>query len=104
VVTEIAQSSLIQSESIEVCTIMRVIIDVGGWIGAIMLLLAYFLVSTKRAGGTSIRYQSLNVVGSVLVGTNAFYYSALPSFGINVVWIGIGITALASRRKAGSHG
>jgi len=83
---------------------MKIIIDIGGWIGAVMLLLAYFLVSSKRVGGTSTRYQSLNVVGSVLVGTNAFYYSALPSFGINVVWIGIGITALASRRKGGSRG
>ncbi|UCG88164.1 MAG: hypothetical protein JSW71_06370, partial [Gemmatimonadota bacterium] len=74
---------------------MKILIDVGGWIGAVLLLLGYFLVSTKRAGGTSILYQSLNVVGSVLVGANALYYTALPSFSINVVWIGIGITALA---------
>ena len=81
---------------------MKLIIDVGGWLGAIMLLLAYFLVSTKRVGGTSIRYQGLNVVGSVLVGTNAFYYNALPSFSINVVWILIGVAALAHWRPA-SH-
>ena len=81
---------------------MKLIIDVGGWLGAILLLLAYFLVSTKRVGGTSIRYQGLNVVGSVLVGANAFYYSALPSFSINVVWIMIGVAALAHRRPA-SH-
>ncbi|UCD24188.1 MAG: hypothetical protein JSW51_14365 [Gemmatimonadota bacterium] len=81
---------------------MKLIIDVGGWLGAILLLLAYFLVSTKRVGGTSVRYQGLNVVGSVLVGANAFYYSALPSFSINVVWIMIGVAALAHRRPA-SH-
>jgi hypothetical protein len=81
---------------------MKLIIDVGGWMGAIMLLLAYFLVSTKRASGTSIRYQGLNVVGSVLVGANAFYYSALPSFSVNVVWIMIGVAAL-TRRKPVSH-
>ena len=79
---------------------MKLMIDVGGWIGAIMLLLAYFLVSTKRVGGTSIRYQGLNVVGSILVGTNAFYYTALPSFSVNVVWIMIGIAALTRRQPA----
>ena len=81
---------------------MKLLIDAGGWFGAILLLLAYFLVSTKRAGGTSIRYQSLNVAGSVLVGANAFYYTALPSFSINVVWILIGVAALAHRKPA-SH-
>ncbi len=77
-------------------------IDIGGWFGAILLLLAYFLVSTKRVGGASIRYQSLNVVGSILVGANAFYYTALPSFSVNVVWIMIGIAAL-TRRQPASH-
>lgn len=77
-------------------------IDVGGWFGAILLLLAYFLVSTKRVGGASIRYQSLNVVGSILVGANAFYYTALPSFSVNVVWIVIGVAAL-TRRQPASH-
>ncbi len=79
---------------------MKLIIDVGGWMGAIMLLLAYFLVSTKRVGGTSIRYQGLNLIGSVLVGTNALYYTALPSFSVNVVWIMIGVAALARRKPA----
>ena len=79
---------------------MKLMIDVGGWLGAILLLLAYFLVSTKRVGGASIRYQSLNVVGSILVGANAFYYTALPSFSVNVVWIMIGIAALTRRKPA----
>jgi uncharacterized membrane protein len=81
---------------------MKLMIDVGGWFGAILLLLAYFLVSTKRVGGASIRYQSLNVVGSILVGANAFYYTALPSFSVNVVWIVIGVAAL-TRRQPPSH-
>jgi hypothetical protein len=81
---------------------MKLLIDAGGWLGAILLLLAYFLVSTKRVSGTSIRYQGLNIVGSVLVGANAFYYTALPSFSINVVWILIGVASLTHRRPA-SH-
>lgn len=76
---------------------MKLFIDVGGWLGAILILLAYFLVSTRRVHGGSVRYQALNVVGSLLVGANAFYYHALPSFSINVVWIAIAVMALVTR-------
>jgi hypothetical protein len=76
---------------------MKLLIDVGGWIGAAMILLAYFLVSTRRVHGASVRYQSLNVVGSILVGAHALYYRALPSFSINLVWIGIAVMALVTR-------
>ena len=76
---------------------MKLLIDVGGWLGAILILVAYFLVSTRRVHGASVRYQTLNVVGSLLVGANAFYYHALPSFSINVVWVGIAVMALVTR-------
>ena len=33
--------------------------------------------------------------------TNSFYYGAYPSAGINVVWIGIAIYALARKKKRG---
>ena len=79
---------------------MKLLIDVGGWIGAVLILAAYFLVSTRRVHGGSVRYQTLNVVGSLLVGANAFYYHALPSFSINVVWIAIAVLALVTRHQA----
>jgi hypothetical protein len=78
---------------------MRILIDVAGWLGAALLLIAYFLVSTGRLRGSSGRYQALNIVGSVLLGGNAFYYGALPSVGIDVAWIGIGVLALVQARK-----
>jgi hypothetical protein len=82
---------------------MKILIDVVGWLGAALLLLAYFLVSTGRMRGVTIRYQALNIVGSILLGTNAFYYGALPSVGIDVAWIGIGVMALVQgQRKARS--
>ncbi|HSG81365.1 MAG TPA: hypothetical protein VLC48_03870 [Gemmatimonadota bacterium] len=79
---------------------MKLLIDVGGWIGAALILVAYYLVSTRRVHGASVLYQTLNIVGSLLVGANAFYYRALPSFSINVVWIAIAILALGTRPAA----
>lgn len=78
---------------------MKILIDVGGWLGAALLLLAYFLVSAGKVRGSSIRYQALNIVGSLSLGINAFYYGAMPSVGIDVAWIGIGVLALMQRRK-----
>lgn len=78
---------------------METLIDLGGWLGAALLLLAYYLVSAGKVRGSSIRYQALNIVGSLLLGTNAFYYGAMPSVGIDVAWIGIGVLALIHRRK-----
>ena len=84
---------------------VKILIDIAGWLGAALLLLAYFLVSTGRARGSSIRYQALNIVGSILLGSNAFYYGAMPSVGIDVAWIGIGVLALVhGRKRIAEHG
>jgi hypothetical protein len=78
---------------------MKALIDVGGWLGATLLLLAYYLVSAGKVRGSSVRYQALNIVGSLLLGLNAFYYGAMPSVGIDVAWIGIGVLALIHGRR-----
>ena len=78
---------------------VKILIDIAGWLGAALLLLAYFLVSTGRVRGSSLRYQALNIVGSILLGGNALYYGAMPSVGIDVAWIGIGVLALVQGRK-----
>ena len=43
---------------------MKLPIDILGWIGAVLILLAYALISFKKVEGNSIKYQLLNVVGS----------------------------------------
>ena len=71
-----------------------IMIDVGGWIGVALLLIAYALVSTRRLAGDSTIYQLLNVAGSVLLIINSFFYGAYPSVGINIAWIAIALSAL----------
>ena len=79
-------------------------IDIVGWIGAALIVAAYFLVSTGRTAGTALGYQLMNAAGSVLVGANAFYFGALPSAGINVVWLGIAIAAIVKRPRVAGQG
>jgi hypothetical protein len=70
------------------------LIDVLGWIGAIALLIAYLLVSTKKVEGDSTGYQLLNVVGSIFLIINTFHYGAYPSGALNIFWMAIGLYAI----------
>jgi hypothetical protein len=70
------------------------LIDTLGWIGAITVLLAYALVSLGKLTGDAIPYQLLNLTGAGLLLLNSFYYGALPSVGVNVVWISIAVLAI----------
>jgi hypothetical protein len=81
---------------------MPLLVDVLGWAGAVALLSAYWLVSTRRTDGASLWYQLLNLLGAVLVLANSLYYGAYPSVAVNAVWILIGLyaIALASSRRA----
>jgi hypothetical protein len=69
-----------------------VVYEVVGWIGAVTVLVAYWLV-TKY--GTSVLYHVLNVVGACGLLANALYHGALPSSTVNVVWIGIALWGIA---------
>jgi hypothetical protein len=69
----------------------NLVVDAVGWLGAALLLFAYFLVSSRRAHGGSLAYQGLNAVGSVLLGINSVYYGAVPSAFVNAVWLAIAV-------------
>ncbi len=72
----------------------EVLVDIVGWIGAIALLVAYALISARRVEGDSTSYQSLNLVGSVLLIVNTVYYRAYPSAFLNLVWGAIAVYAI----------
>ncbi len=65
---------------------LEILFQVVGWIGAAMVVLAYFLITYKKVDGRSVVYQVLNLLGCVGVGINAFHQAAWPSFGIQIVW------------------
>jgi hypothetical protein len=73
--------------------------DAMGWIGAAVLLLAYAMVSLKKLAGDSTVYQMLNIGGSILLAANTFVYRAYPSSFVNIIWIGIAIFSIATRKR-----
>lgn len=77
---------------------MKLTVDLIGWTGAGLLLLAYGMVSFKKLQADSGRYQLLNVLGSCCLMVNTAYYRAYPSSVVNVIWIMIAILALTNAR------
>jgi hypothetical protein len=78
---------------------MAALIEVVGWLGALAVLAAYGLVSTERVSSRSWSYQLLNITGAVGLVVNSSWNGAIPSAVVNLIWIGIGVYALASTRR-----
>jgi hypothetical protein len=70
------------------------LIEVLGWLGAVLLVVAYALVSSGRVDGRSKLYQSLNIADGVLLGVNTAWHHAWPSAVVNVIWVVIAAVAL----------
>ncbi|MEK7566732.1 MAG: hypothetical protein AAB527_01180 [Patescibacteria group bacterium] len=69
-------------------------IEILGWLGTILIVGAYFLVSSKKLDSQGVFYQSTNLLGAIFVGINVFYKSAWPALGLQVVWGLISIWAI----------
>jgi len=78
---------------------MKLFVEVAGWLAAVLILAAYCLISAGVIDARSKTYQLLNVVGAAGFVVNSGWNGALPSAALNVVWMGIGITALIRYRR-----
>jgi len=72
--------------------------DAIGWVGAAALLVAYAMVSHKKLEGDSATYQLLNISGSLLLAANTIFYGSYPSTFVNLIWAGIAVFAVATRK------
>ena len=79
---------------------MAIIVDVLGWVGTVLYLVAYALVSVKKVEGDSFLYQGINIVAGILLVINTFYWRAYPSLGLNAAWIGIALFTLGRKYVA----
>ena len=81
-------------------------VEVVGWAGATLILLAYLLLSAGKLTGQSLVYQAMNVVGAAGFVVNGWWHGAMPSAVLNVIWLMIGAIAtwriLKKRRSSTS--
>ena len=82
------------------------IIEIVGWIAAVLILAAYVLLSLGRIEARSVAYQGMNIAGAAGFIVNSGYNGAIPSAALNVIWMGIGLFALSRilRRRHAPEG
>lgn len=70
------------------------IYEIVGWGGSLAILFAYFLISIRKISPTSKEYQFLNLFGSIGIVINSVVHNALPSAGLNIIWVLIALYGL----------
>ncbi|WP_150290466.1 CBU_0592 family membrane protein [Sphingobium estronivorans] len=83
---------------------MAILVEVAGWLGAMLVLGAYMLVSSGRLTGSSAIFQGMNALGSALFILNTGWHGAIPSMVLNIIWLCIGLFALWHIHRRGRTG
>lgn len=73
---------------------MKLLIDILGWIGSVLLIAAYALNSYQKIKSDSYTFLLLNIVAGVFLIIYSWYYTAFANTFINVVWVIIAVPAL----------
>lgn len=76
------------------------IFDIFGWIGMVLVLLAYFLLSLEKISN-GIGYQTLNLVAALLMAIGLFPKNAWFSFTLQIIWALVAVIALIKILKKG---
>lgn len=84
---------------------MKFAIEVSGWTGTVLMLLAYLLASRGYWPAASWRGAAVNLVGGMLLIVNVWYHHAYPLVGLNLAWTSISVsTLLRCARRDRSRG
>jgi hypothetical protein len=75
----------------------KLLIDILGWTGSILYLLAYALVSTRKTEGDSLLYQGINIFAGSLLVIYTLALGAYATTGLNAVWVAIGLLTLGRK-------
>ena len=75
----------------------KLLINILGWTGSVLYLLAYALVSIKKTEGDSVLYQGINIVAGTMLVIYTLSLGAYATTGLNVVWVAIGVFTLGRK-------
>lgn len=69
------------------------IFDILGWIGMVLVLIAYGLLSANKITNGKL-YQILNILASIFMAIGLLPKNAWFSFALQIVWAIIGVLAI----------
>jgi hypothetical protein len=75
----------------------KLLINILGWTGSVLYLVAYALVSLKKTEGDSLLYQGMNIIAGLLLVIYSYSLGAYATTGLNAVWAAIGIFTLGRK-------
>jgi hypothetical protein len=73
------------------------LIDLIGWVGSVLVIVAYAMNIYKKLDSASLPYYLMNIIGSGCLIINTIYHHAFPSTVVNIIWILIALIALAKK-------
>lgn len=73
--------------------------EFSGWIGAVLVLVAYYLVTVGKANGNSTTFQMMNIIGAIFLIYYTYNCKAYASMAVNTVWVIIGLGSFVKSMK-----
>ena len=83
---------------------MNYFIEIIGWIGAVLIVGAYFFNITGQLKSSSMVYIISNLLGGIFFTINTFVHQAYPSMIVNIIWVVIAIGAIIKKDKSSPAG
>lgn len=75
--------------------------DILGWVGAFLILLAYFQASRNVWPAHKTLNAVMNFIGASFLAVNAFTKEAFPNFGLEIIFCLIAIRVIYLDKKNG---
>jgi NADH:ubiquinone oxidoreductase subunit 6 (subunit J) len=80
------------------------VIQVLSLVGALCVLGAYVAIQTHRVDAENVRYQALNLVGSIALAVAAVVMFNLGVIVLNVAWAFVSLRTLIGHRRSRPRG
>jgi hypothetical protein len=73
---------------------LNLLIDILGWLGSLLVVVAYGLNSYQKIKSDSLVFYTLNILGGIFLVIYSVDKAAFANTFVNIVWIAIAIPAL----------
>jgi mannitol-specific phosphotransferase system IIBC component len=74
--------------------------EFSGWTGAILVLIAYYMVSSGKAKADAVGFQLINIIGASFLIFYTHALEAYASMAVNGIWVGIGLCSFIKLVKS----
>lgn len=78
---------------------MNYFVEIIGWIGAVLIIGAYYLNINGKLKSSSALYILSNLLGGIFFTINTLVHQAYPSMIVNIIWVIIAVAALFKKDK-----